>query len=151
MKKIRLLIGGLLLVIAGTTVHAQVSVQIGVTPAWGPAESSGVRYYYLPDIEAYYDVNDGTYIYMNGGKWRHSRDLPAAYANYDLYGGYKVMLNDYHGERPYDNFRSHRRSYPKGYNRGHEQKTYGHRPDKGEHHDEGNHGHEGHEDHDGHK
>ncbi len=155
MKKIRLLIGGLLLVIAGS-MHAQVSVQIGVTPAWGPAESVGVRYYYLPDIEAYYDVNNSTYIYMSGGRWIHSHNLPRAYSNYDLYSGYKVTLNDYHGERPYDNYREHRKNYPRGYNHGHEQKTYGERPRRdehhdegnhGEHHDEGNHGHDGNDDH----
>ena len=128
------------MVIAGT-MHAQVAVQVGVTPAWGPAESVGVRYYYLPDIEAYYDVNNSTYMYMSGGRWIHSRNLPAAYSNYDLYSGYKVTLNDYHGERPYDNFNGNRKSYPKGYNKGHAQKTYGERPAKREEH------HEDHKDH----
>ncbi len=141
MKKIKLLIGGLLLVLSGT-IHAQVSVTLvaGTTPGWGPSESVGVRYYYLPDVEAYYDVNTANYIYMSNGRWIHSSHLPAAYGNYDLYGGYKVVLNDYHGERPYDNYRSNRRSYPKGYNNnGHGQKTYGERPENRDRHDERKH------------
>jgi hypothetical protein len=143
MKKSRLIIGGLLLILAGV-LHAQVGVNIvvGTPPAWGPAESSGVRFYYLPEIEAYYDVNTSNYIYMSGGRWIHATNLPPAYRNYDVYGGYKVMLNGYHGERPYDNFREHQRSYPRGYNKGHAQKTYGERPGNRGEHGKDEHGHE---------
>lgn len=115
------------------TVQSQVSVSInfGAPPSWGPAESSGVRFYYLPDIQVYYDVSSGNYIYFSDGRWIQSSYLPASYGSYDLYGGYKVMLRDYHGERPYEHFEENRRSYPHGYNRGQPQKTYGERPGRG--------------------
>ena len=151
MKKIRLIIGGLLLMLVGT-LHAQLSVNIvvGTPPAWGPAESSGVRFYYLPEIEAYYDVNTSEYLYLSDGRWIRASNLPPAYGNYDVYSGYKVMLSDYHGERPYDNFRDHQRNYPRGYNKGHAQKTYGERPGNRGEHGKGNHGHDDKE-HDDHK
>lgn len=112
-------------------IHAQVNVEVsaGVVPPWAPAEAVGVRYYYIPDIEAYYDVNTATYIYLSNGEWVHTRTLPPAYANYDLWSGYKVVLNDYHGERPYDDYKVHVKKYPRGYNHGHLQKTYGKRPE----------------------
>jgi hypothetical protein len=138
MKKIKLMISGLLLVLAGIT-HAQVEVQVsaGVVPPWAPAEAVGVRYYYLPDIEAYYDVNTANYIYFSNGVWVHAGHLPPGYEHYDIYHGYKVVLNDYHGERPYDNFKVHRRDYPKGYNNhGHEQKLY---RDRDKHEEHGDH------------
>jgi hypothetical protein len=150
MKQLKLIVAGLLLVLAGT-MHAQVSlnVQVGTPPAWGPAEASGVRYYYLPDIHMYYDVNSSSYIYLSHGNWIHATSVPYAYRNYDFYGAYKVSLNDYHGERPYEHYDDHRKSYPKGYNHGREQKTYGERPGKG-HSDHGDDKH-GHDDEHGHK
>jgi len=138
MKKIKLMIGGLLLVLAGT-LQAQVVVTatIGNPPPWGPADGAGVRFYYIPDIQAYYDVTDANYVYMSGGRWIHSSNLPHKYRNYDLYGGQKVALRDYHGEKPYENYKDHQRNYPKGYHRGQTQKTFGEKP--GEHND-GKHG-----------
>jgi hypothetical protein len=131
MKQLKLIIIGLLLVFSGVT-KAQVGINISIgTPAWGPAERSEARFYYLPDIDVYYDRNTSYYIYLSGGNWIHAATLPYEYRNYDLYGAYKVTLNDYHGERPYDNYKEHQRDYPRGYNRGHDQKTYGERPSRG--------------------
>src|ERR1700679_4096636 len=99
MKKVKLLISALLLVIAGT-MQSQVvlTATVGNPPPWGPAEGVGVRYYYIPDIQAYYDVSSSMYIYNSNGRWIHSANLPHAHRDYDLYGGHKVLLKDYHGE-----------------------------------------------------
>ena len=66
MKTLKYLIVGLLFISASLS-HAQVSVNvnIGSPPAWGPAGYSDVRYYYLPDIDTYYDINTSQYIYVN--------------------------------------------------------------------------------------
>ena len=57
MKTLKLVVLGIVLIFAGAT-QAQISVRfnIGSPPAWGPAGYSDVRYYYLPDVQAYYDV-----------------------------------------------------------------------------------------------
>ena len=129
MKTIKLIVFGMILMFAGS-MQAQLSVRvnIGTPPTWGPAGYNSVRYYYLPDIESYYDVQNSMFIYYSGRSWIHSRTLPARYRNYDLYGGYKVVMNDYRGNRPYDNFRQYRVKYAKGY-RGHEQRNIGERND----------------------
>ena len=129
MKTIKLIVFGMILMFAGS-MQAQLSVRvnIGTPPTWGPAGYNTVRYYYLPDIESYYDVRNSMFIYYSGRSWIHSRTLPARYRNYDLYGGYKVVMNDYRGNRPYDNFRQYRVKYAKGY-RGHEQRNIGERND----------------------
>jgi hypothetical protein len=41
------------------------------------------------------------YLYILEMEWVRSRYLPRQYRNYDLYNGYKVVLNGYHGHRPY--------------------------------------------------
>ena len=129
MKTFRLIVFGMMMIFAGS-MQGQVSVRlnIGTPPAWGPAGYNGVRYYYLPDIETYYDVNNSTFIYFQGNRWIHSRNLPARYRNYDLYGGYKVVMNDYHGNTPYIHFRENRLRYAHGY-RGREQHNIGERRD----------------------
>jgi hypothetical protein len=125
MKTLKLIALGIIL-FASSTIHAQVSVNVnlGTAPAWGPSGYSNVDYYYLPDVEAYYDIRATQFIYLNGGTWTRSRYLPGQYRNYNLYNGYKVVLNDYHGSRPYSNFKSHKVKYYKGYH-GKPQKSIG--------------------------
>ena len=126
MKTLKLIIAGIILLVSTNTIQAQVSVNvnIGSPPAWGPAGYSAVEYYYLPDVQAYYDVRATQFIYFGNGRWIRSRNLPNQYRNYDLYSGYKVVLNDYHGSRPYGNFNTHKAKYHKGY-KGSPQRTIG--------------------------
>jgi hypothetical protein len=125
MKTIKLIVIGIIL-FASSTIQAQISINlnIGSAPAWGPAGYSEAEYYYLPDVEAYYDVRATQFIYFGGGRWIRSRYLPNQYRNYDLYDGYKVVLNDYHGSRPYNNFKNHKVKYYRGYH-GREQRNIG--------------------------
>jgi len=129
MKTLKLFVFGMMLLLAGS-VQGQLSVRvnIGTPPAWGPAGYNDARYYYLPDVESYYDVRNSMFIYYSGNRWIHSKYLPGRYRNYDLYGGYKVVMNDYRGERPYDHFREYRTKYARGY-RGHAQRNIGVRND----------------------
>jgi hypothetical protein len=125
MKTLKLIAVGIILLVS-SAIQAQVSVNvnIGTPPAWGPVGYSNVDYYYLPDVEAYYDIRATQFIYFGGGKWIRSRYLPGPYRNYNLYNGYKVVLNDYHGSRPYSNFKNHKVKYYKGY-KGKPQKSIG--------------------------
>ena len=110
-----------------------VSLHLGTPPQWGPAGYSEARYYYLPDVEAYYDIQNSRFIYLDGGVWVHRSYLPGRYRNYDLYNGYKVVMNDYRGHQPYRYYNQHRVKYSKGY-RGHEQRNIGERPNRGNTH-----------------
>ncbi len=97
MKKIILSIGFLIAMasFSGTeTANINLSVNIGVQPAWGPVGYNYVSFYYFPDINVYYNVNQGLFHYPRGGRWISARYLPVAYRNYDLYGLYKVVLTD---------------------------------------------------------
>lgn len=129
MKALKLLAVGIVLLVS-SSIHAQVSVSvnIGTPPSWGPVGYAEVEYYYLPDVQAYYDIRASQFIYFGRGSWVRSRYLPRQYRNYDLYSGYKVVLNDYHGHRPYADFNYHRAKYHKGY-RGQYQRSIGHRHD----------------------
>jgi hypothetical protein len=106
-----------LLFLTTTTIWAQVSinVNIGTPPSWGPSGNSDAEYYYLPDVESYYDVRATQFIFISNGQWIRSRYLPRRYRNYDLQHGQKVVLNDYHGKQPYVYFKNHRERYNRSY------------------------------------
>ncbi len=131
MKTFKLFAFGLFLLLAGSAQgQVSINVHLGTPPQWGPSGHSEARYYYLPDVESYYDVQASRFIYFNGRTWVHRTSLPARYRNYDLYNGYKVVMTDYRGNRPYSYFRSHKMKYARGY-RGHEQHNIGVRPGRG--------------------
>jgi hypothetical protein len=158
MKTLKLVITALLFFAASST-HAQVSVNvnigtpnvnvnIGTPPEWGPVGYSNVEYYYLPDIEVYYDIRASQYIYFGNGKWIRTGQLPNRCRNYNLYHGYKVVLTDYHGNRPYSHFNNHKVKYCKGY-KGRPQKNRGKYNDH--HHYAGYDNHGNHHNHDKHE
>jgi hypothetical protein len=98
--------------IAGQYASAQVNVNvnIGAQPLWGPVGYDAVEYYYLPDVEAYYYVPRRQFVYLSGGNWIFASSLPARYRTYDLYTGYKVVINE---PKPYLHFTDHKVKYVK--------------------------------------
>ncbi|NTW24306.1 MAG: hypothetical protein HGA37_06375 [Lentimicrobium sp.] len=136
MKTLKVVITGLAIIISyGLQAQVSVNVNIGSPPQWGPAGYSDVQYYYLPDVYSYYDVRSSMFIYQSNGVWIRRAYLPPRYRNYDLYGGYKVVMRDYHGNTPYVHYRDHKHKYAKGY-RGPAQRNIGTKP--GNAHHEGN-------------
>ncbi|MBA4239546.1 MAG: hypothetical protein C0448_02380 [Sphingobacteriaceae bacterium] len=131
MKTIKIIAMGVIILLS-LSIKAQVSVNVNVgsPPLWGPVGYTTERYYYLPDIEAYYDIQTSKFIYFGNGVWIRSIYLPRAYRNYDLYNGYKVVITNYRGNAPYIYFKNHKLKYAKGY-RGGPQKTIGQGPGKG--------------------
>jgi hypothetical protein len=129
MKTLKLLAVGIILLVS-SSIQAQVSVSlnIGTAPSWGPSGYTQAEYYYLPDVQAYYDIRASQFVYFGNGRWVRSRYLPRQYRNYDLYSGYKVVLNGYHGHRPYAHYSNHRQRYSANY-RSHHQRTIGQRND----------------------
>lgn len=85
-------------------------------PQWAPDYYAGVRYYYLPDIEVYYDLTMRDFIYLNNGRWMYSRMLPPMYSYYDLYSGYVILLNT-NIYRPWMHHQYYVSHYPRYYYR----------------------------------
>lgn len=93
-----------------TKAQINLSINIGQQPAWGPTGYDHVEYYYLPDVNAYYYVPSGQYIYLLNGSWVWRSSLPARYSGYDLYNGYKVVMNT---PKPYLSYNTHVKQYAK--------------------------------------
>ena len=112
MKKTLVLFSILLSSAICTGLTAQIrfglNLNIGSQPIWGPTGYDHVSYYYLPDIDAYYNVSSRQYIYNQRGQWVFSSSLPMRYRDYDLYSGYKVVVNE---PRPYFHAQVYRDKY----------------------------------------
>lgn len=72
--------------------HLGIGIQYS-NPIWAPPYYSGVRYYYLPDIEVYYDLSGQDFIYLDNAQWIFSPVLPSIYRGYDLDNGFVIALN----------------------------------------------------------
>ena len=86
----------------------RVNTNIGLQPVWGPVGYDHVENYYLPDIEAYYNVPEQRYTYLQNGKWITTGSLPPRFSTYNLYSGYKVVANE---QRPYLHDNDYRAKY----------------------------------------
>lgn len=90
------------------TMNGSIDVNISDQPIWGPAGYDRADYYYIPDIDCYYSVSEGQYIYRDGSDWKHAASLPSSYSGYDPYHSYKVVINE---NKPYQNNDSHQAKY----------------------------------------
>ncbi len=109
MRYFLVLIATVLLV---STLQAQIGIRLSFNvdrqPVWGPTGYDHVEFYYLPDIEAYYNVPQQKFYYNEGGRWISRSRLPARYHDYDLYNSYKVVVNE---RAPYRNHNMYRDQY----------------------------------------
>ncbi len=82
-------------------------------PAWVPAYeySTPSRYYYIPEIQTYYDASYQQFVYFDGFVWQHTAYLPPAYASYNLNAGYVVVLNN-NVSNPWVNHSYYVNNYP---------------------------------------
>lgn len=95
-----LVLGGL----SYQSASAQISFHVGInlTPRPVYVEPAPVYndadYYYLPDVEAYYSVNQNRYYYQDGGSWISAAYLPGRYHDYDWRHANHYAVNE---PRPY--------------------------------------------------
>ena len=125
---------------AQAQVRLGVHVNIGAQPDWGPEGYDYVNYYYMPDIDAYYDVPHRQFIYWGNGRWIFSNSLPPQYRDYDMYHGYKVVVNErrpwLHHDRYVEQYRPYRGRHDQVVirdSRDHRYDAYRHGHDRGDH------------------
>jgi hypothetical protein len=84
--------------------------------AWLPAyaNSETARYYYLPDLQVYYDVVANVFVYYRND-WVAAPKLPQSrYGKFDLTKTTVVPL-DWAEGTPMNFFEDHQKTYPVGY------------------------------------
>lgn len=54
-----------------------------------------IRYYYYPNIEAYYDILKEIYYIKEDGKWTIVEQIPSSFRGYSVYNNANVPIDDY--------------------------------------------------------
>jgi len=116
---VALLLSGIAIQTTSAQLRIGININIGNQPTWGPVGYDHVDYYYLPDIDVYYNVPNRQYIYEERGRWVTTSSLPPRYRNYDLYSGYKVVVNE---PTPYRHAVQYRTKYA-AYKNNHDQQV----------------------------
>ena len=75
-------------------VHVKLNLNLDTQPIWGPTGYDHVENYYLPDVDAFYNVPSHLFYYNEKGRWISKAMLPARFHNVDLYNSYKVVVNE---------------------------------------------------------
>ena len=86
MKNLKIAIFAALFMTFALSAQVSVNVNLGTPPVWAPAERVETQYYFLPDIDTYYDVPLARFIYLKNGAWVRTASLPYRYRNYKLRG-----------------------------------------------------------------
>jgi hypothetical protein len=95
---------------SGSTAYTQTKY---MPPSWAPAyaDASTVRYYFLPDCDAYYDASSQQFWSLNSGAWTPSASVPSQCSDMDLNSAYTVLLNR-NVSQPWTNDAFYRTNYP---------------------------------------
>lgn len=77
-----------------------------------PQTNCVLRYYYFPNLEAYYDTQKNIYYYTESGKWITANEIPAGYRGYSLYNKVNVIIKDYDDDDVTQFLSQHKKKYP---------------------------------------
>jgi hypothetical protein len=77
-------------------VYAHAPVVVEQAPVYNDSNDD---YYYLPDVDAYYSVNEQCYYYNDGNNWVSAAYLPGAYRDYDWRNASRYEVR---APRPYE-------------------------------------------------
>ncbi len=109
MKKL-VIITSLLVAALCNTSNAQVNNgnNVMTQPLWGPVGYDYVEFYYIPDIDIYYNVPGAQYVYLQKKKWVMVKDVPVKHKDFNFYSAHKVVMNE---PKPYTNSRANKTKY----------------------------------------
>lgn len=107
-----------LILITGYTATAQSAVTTDIQSQITSDESLpvlGVRYYYYPNLDAYFDSEENVYVFEQNGAFIKAKEIPSGYRGYSIFNGIRVAITDYDGDQPFTKISEHRKQFPKKY------------------------------------
>jgi hypothetical protein len=92
-----------------TTAQISIRANIGFQPSYQSSQGYDQDdYFYLPDIEAYYNLGSQMYYYQNYGRWVCTSYLPSRYGNYNYSNLRRYSIRS---SRPYMRNNEYRNMY----------------------------------------
>jgi hypothetical protein len=81
-------------------------------PLIDPISNCQFRYYYFPNIEAYFDTQKNIYFFKEDSEWTSAEEIPNGYRGYSLYNKINVFITDYDDDNITQFIDIHRKKYP---------------------------------------
>ncbi|MBL0012351.1 MAG: hypothetical protein IPP30_00890 [Flavobacterium sp.] len=92
---------------------AQKSSKKDVSPSLiDPISNCQLRYYYYPNLEAYFDTQKRIYYFKEDSEWITDEEIPEGYRGYSLYNKVYVFITDYDDEIITQFIDIHKKKYP---------------------------------------
>jgi hypothetical protein len=113
MKKSILLLILFFLTIFGTS-HSQNSVDRNTINSENNLSKieSEAKFFFYPNLDAYFNTQTNLFFYKMNNQWICNSKIPDAYRGYSIYNNYRVAINDYHGEKPFEKLAEHKKQFP---------------------------------------
>lgn len=104
-------LGGLVATTEQTQAQVNVNINIGQQPLWGPVGHDYAQFYYIPQMNVYYDVINALFYFQQGRRWINARVLPPRFGHFDLYNMHKIVMNQHnpfrHNHRHIQQYRNY--------------------------------------------
>lgn len=72
-----------------------------------------IRYFYYPNLEAYFDTKETVYIYRKEGQWIRNKTIPGDYRGYCLFNNHYEIINGLMDEiHPEKFIEKHKKEFP---------------------------------------
>jgi len=81
-------------------------------PLFNPKTNCLLRYYYYPNLEAYFDTQKRIFYYKENGAWQTAEEIPNGYRGYSMYNKYSVYISDYDDDNICQFLDIHKKKYP---------------------------------------
>lgn len=81
-------------------------------PLVDPITNCKLRYYYFPNLEAYFDTEKRIYYFKEEDDWVTAEEIPDGYRGYSLYNGVYVLILDYDDDLITQFIAIHKKKYP---------------------------------------
>jgi hypothetical protein len=81
-------------------------------PLVDPLTNCSVRYYYYPNLQAYFDTKTKLYIFKVKGVWTKAEEIPNGYMGYGLYNKVNVYITDYDDDDITQFIQDHKKKFP---------------------------------------
>jgi hypothetical protein len=81
-------------------------------PLINPENNCLMRYYYFPNLEAYFDTQKRIYYYKENGDWTTGEEIPNGYRGYSLYNKIYVYITDYDDDNICQFVAKHKKKFP---------------------------------------
>lgn len=90
---------------------AAAQAQTKILPV-NPETNCELRYYYYPNLGAYYDAKQDNYLLFQNGQWTVADEIPSGFRGYSLFNKINVSIPDYDEDDITRFIEDHKKAYP---------------------------------------